>query len=118
MRNFNPHTTFKSGKYENHTYNQVWEKDKSYFYFLATKGDYWNEVVRELEIRDKVYSNAYSKTKTIVPPTVEKIKEIFQSNPILGFDMSDFIVSVYSQLNNMEKQKYYESLLQRNNIKV
>ena len=116
MKFFNPYTTFKSGKYENHTYNSVWESDKNYFYYLADKSEYWNDIVKEFEKRDKILSNV-KKPTTINPPSTQKIKEIFQDNPILGFDMSDFIVSVYSGLNDFEKQKYYDSLLQRNNIK-
>jgi hypothetical protein len=117
MKNFNPYATFKSGKYENHTYNQIWAKDKDYFYFLASKMDYWGEVVTEFERRDKIFGNV-KKVKSIDPPSNQEIKELFQKNPILGFDMSDFIVSVYENLNQFQKQDYYESLLQRNNIKV
>lgn len=118
MKNFNPYTTFQSGKYENRTYNDIWANDKSYFYFLASKYDYWAEVVRELEQRDKVYNNLFSKTKKINPPSNERIKEIFQQNPILGFDMSDFIHSVYIKLNDSEKQNYFDSLIARNKIKL
>lgn len=114
MKNFNPYKCFQSGKYDGETYTDVWKKDKGYFHFLAQKGDYWVEIVEELERRDRIFGKP--KINKNAPPSTQTIKEIFTKHLICGFDMSDYICAIYEPLNEVEKHLYFNSLKIRNNI--
>lgn len=113
---------FKSGKYQGKSYIDIWNTNPDYFYWLAKNmnGDFWSKVVRELELRDKNIANSQQQKDTIrhskLAPSEEEIKNFFMENPICGFDMSDFIISIYKGLNNIQRNLYLESLLQRNNL--
>jgi len=50
-------------------------------------------------------------------PSVEEFKEYFKKNPIMGFDLSDFLTSVYEKLNELQQEEYFSSLKKRNNLK-
>lgn len=49
------HHRFKSGKYQNKTYLEVWNQNPDYLYWMAEnfKGGFWKEVVHQLEEKDK-----------------------------------------------------------------
>lgn len=107
---------FNSGKHKGKTYLQVWNTDRSYFYWMAENiGDYWKEVVRVFEQREVQIKTHEISTKVF--PSVEKVRETFKLNPILGFDMSEYICEIYNMTPDSEKYEYYQSLLIRNNIK-
>lgn len=107
---------FNSGKHKGKTYLQVWNTDRSYFYWMAENiGDYWKEVVRVFEQRDVQIQKSKISNKPF--PSVEEVRKVFKSNLILGFDMSDFICEIYSMTPDSEKHEYYQSLLIRNEIK-
>lgn len=108
---------FKSGKFQGKTYLEVWKTDKSYLYWMAGNfsGDYWSNIVRILEERDKQLS---TKPKVKDYPTTETVRKIFQSNSILGFDLSDYICDLYESTPNHLKSEYFLSLLERNKINV
>lgn len=110
---------FKNGKYTNQSYLQVWDKDPDYFYWMESQfGSYWTDIVRQLEKRD----NEKEKQKTVQVqiqvkfPSVDQVKQIFLSNPICGFDMSDYICDLYESYPDDKKNNYFQSLLLRNNI--
>lgn len=108
---------FKSGKYANKTYFEVWDKDPDYFYWMAGQfGAFWESIVKELEQRDKQRTN--QKPKSFNFPTLEKVKQIFISNPICGFDMSDYICKLYESCPDSQKNEYFQSLLYRNKINL
>lgn len=106
---------FKSGKYTGKSYLDVWNTDKSYLYWLSENmsSDFWKKIVREFEHRDKQLQMPVKKKYTNFP-SIEKVREYFKDNPILGFDMSDYIASLYKDTPDGLKQSYFESLLERN----
>lgn len=112
---FNPYKQFASGKHVNKTYLWVWEHDKAYLYYLASQYDYWQEVVEELEHRDQIFKRPPKRRPTNLL-TTEQFKAYFKIRPILGFDMSDHLASVYDGLNDLEKEDYFKSLKERNNL--
>lgn len=112
---FNPYKQFQSGKHVNKTYIWAWEHDKDYLYFLASQYDYWREVVEELEHRDKFFKRNLKRRPTNVL-TTEQFREFFKTRPILGFDLSDYLASVYDGLNELQKEEYFQSLKKRNNL--
>lgn len=108
---------FNTGKYKGSSYLDVWTKDKNYLYWMAGQfPGYWENIVRVLEERDKQINQSKPKPK-VQFPSVDKVKEIFTQNPILGFDMSDYICELYQLVPDGLKYEYYQSLLIRNNIK-
>lgn len=108
---------FKSGKYANKTYFEVWDKDPDYFYWMAGQfGTFWSDIVKQLEQRDEQRLNKTPKSFKF--PSVEKVKQIFISNPIFGFDMSDYICEIYESCDDSQKNEYFQSLLHRNKIQL
>lgn len=117
MENFNPYKLFQSGKHYNKTYWWVWLNDRSYLYFLAGQYQYWHDVVEMLEHRDRFISGGMERrrpSKSIM--STEEFRAFFKQHPILGFDMSDHLASIYDGLNELEKEEYFQSLKQKNNI--
>jgi len=115
MSAFNPYKLFQTGKHTNKTYWWVWQNDKDYLYYLASQYSYWHEVVEYLENRDKFINPTFKRRPTNVL-SVEDFKLFFKQRPIMGFDMSDFLTSVYEKLNDLQKEDYFESLKKRNNL--
>lgn len=114
---------FRSGKYEGKTYFAVWNKDKSYFHYLAENvGPYWLQVLTTLENISKRkainHGTDEDKIERISVPTPADLKAFFLRYGIKGFDMSDFIVSTYNLIRTPEEKHFYvRSLLERNEIK-
>jgi len=115
--NINHNSRFKSGKYANKTYFEVWDKDSDYFYWMVGQfGTFWENIVKQLEQRDK--QKASQNPKSFNFPSIEKVKQIFKSNPICKFDMSDYICDLYKSCPDDKKNNYFQSLLLRNNIQL
>lgn len=110
------HHRFKSGKYQNATYLEVWNKNPDYLYWMAEnfKGGFWKTVVEQLEQKDK----KEQKHKNLKFPSTDQVKQIFSSSPICGFDMSDYICNLYESCPDIYKEVYFQSLLQRNKINL
>lgn len=118
MNQFNPYKQFQSGKHVNKTYWWVWEHDKPYLYYLAGQYSYWHDVVEMLEYRDRFINGGKERRNTAKPVmSTQEFKEFFAKHPIMGFDMSEWLASVYDELNDSDKQEYFELLKKRNNIK-
>lgn len=108
---------FNSGKYAGRSYYEIWKQDRSYLYWMAGKfGDYWQQVVDALEYRDTQLQQ--NKPKELSFPTVDRIREIFTLNPILGFDLSEYICELYQLTPDSKKRDYFKSLIERNGIKI
>lgn len=114
----NLNKTFKSGKYARRTYIEIWKKDPSYFYWLSAnlEGDYWYQVVRELEERDRQLELQRRLHSNRNYPTIEVFKQFFQKNLILGFELSDYLTEVYRLVPDNQKAEYFQSLLERNKL--
>lgn len=108
------HHRFKTGKYQNKTYLEIWNQNPDYLYWMADnfKGGFWKQVVEQLEAKDK----KEEKHKNLKFPSIDQVKQIFLSNPICGFDMSDYICDLYKSCPDDKKNNYFQSLLLRNNI--
>lgn len=91
------HNRFKSGKHQGKTYLEIWQTDRTYLYWMASNftGNYWSDIVRIFEERDKQMAPKPIKQKF---PSVEEVRQIFKLNPICGFDMSDYICDLYQSL--------------------
>lgn len=109
--------TFKSGKYANRTYLDVWNQDRNYLYWMADNiGDYWKNIVEYLEHRDTQLQQNQKKKEHF--PTVDRVREIFTLNPILGFDLSEYICELYQLTPDSKKRDYFKSLIERNEIRI
>ena len=104
---------FKSGKYIGRTYLDVWKENPSYMYWMQENFEYFRKVVKALEERDRQIAANKPRVKHKFP-SVEEVREFLKKNPILGFDMSDYIVSLYEDTPDGLKKSYYESLIERN----
>lgn len=105
---------FKSGKYVGQSYIEVWSKDLNYMYWMASTFPFFEEVVKNLEKRDK----SIGKQNKIDEQTysVEYVRDFFKERPICGFDMSEHISGIYERCPKHERTNYFNSLLKRNNF--
>lgn len=106
---------FKSGKYIGRTYLDVWKENPSYMYWMQENFEYFRKVVKALEERDRQIAANKPRVKHKFP-SVEEVREFLKKNPILGFDLTDHVTSIYESCPDSEKFEYWRSLKERNKL--